>query len=166
MTIDNILFYVAFGIMALITLGAGVATVSARNVFHSGLFLVATFFGVAGLYLLLEAEFLAVVQVLIYIGAISVLILFAIMLTRGLMRPSPVAFNSQWPFALVLAVALFGAILLLAVRFPWPQFQATVTADLTAPLGAALIGPYVLPFEVVSVLLLAALIGAFVIARE
>ena len=166
MSLNDIIFGVAFTIMTLITLGGGIAAVSVRNIFHAALFLVMTFFGVAGIYLLLEAEFLAIVQILIYVGAISVLLLFAIMLTQGLMRKDQPSTNSQWGWALIMVLSLFGAIFLLAFQFPWPTAKAVVKGDMMANIGASLLTTYLLPFEVVSLLLLAALLGAFVIARE
>ncbi len=165
MSLTDVLWYVAFGTLATVTLIAGFMTVTLRNVLHAALALVGTFFGVAGIYLLLEAEFLAVVQVLIYVGAISVLILFAIMLTRGLMRTEG-GTNSQWATAAVLALALFLGMLLISLQGPWPAQPANIVGDLVPTLGTALLTTYVLPFEIVSVLLLAALVGALVIARD
>ncbi len=166
MSINDILFGLAFTIMSVITLSGGLAAVGVKNLLHAALFLVMSFFGVAGIYLLLEAEFLAVVQVLIYVGAISVLILFAIMLTRGLMRDSQSSHNTQWGWAALMVLLLFGAIFLLAFQFRWMQAGAKIEGDLLGNLGAQLVTTYVLPFEVISLLLLAVLIGAFVIARE
>ena len=164
--VTDLLFYVAFFVLATITLIAGLATVTLRNVFHSALALVGTFFGVAGIYLLLEAEFLAVVQVLIYVGAISVLILFAIMLTRGLMKPGESATNGQWATAAVMALFLFFGMLLISLQGPWPGTPVSITTDLIPALGTALLTTYVLPFEIASILLLAALVGALIIARD
>lgn len=166
MSINDVLFGLAFTIMALLTLGGGVAAVSVKNILHAALFLVMSFFGVAGIYLLLEAEFLAIVQILIYVGAISVLILFAVMLTRGLMRADQTSHNTQWGWAILISLLLFGTIFLLAFEFKWPVASAKISGDIMATLGTQLVTTYVLPFEVISLLLLAALVGAFVIARE
>lgn len=168
MSLDTFFFGLAFTVMALLTLSGGIAAVTVKNIFHAALFLVMSFFGVAGIYLLLEAEFLAVVQILIYVGAISVLLLFAIMLTRGLMRGEQSATNSQWGWALVLVLSLFGAIMLLALEFKWHVSNIAINADanILGEIGKQLVTTYLLPFEVVSLLLLAALVGAFVIARE
>ncbi len=167
MSLTGFFFYLTFFILAAGTLIAGLLTVTLRNVFHSALALVGTFFGVAAFYLLLEAEFLAVVQVLIYVGAISVLILFAIMLTRGLMRGSnETGVNAQWGIAALVAVFLFFGMFMIALQGPWPIQAQPITQDLTPGLGASLLTTYVLPFEIASVLLLAALIGALIIARE
>lgn len=166
MDLTQFFAYLAFIIIAALTVIAGFMTVTLRNVFHAALALVGTFFGVAALYLMLEAEFLAVVQVLIYIGAIAVLILFAIMLTRGLMRTPDSNINRQWAWAALAVATLFIGLLLIILQVPWVQNRTSITADLTPNLGTLLLTTYVLPFEVVSVLLLAALIGAFIIARE
>lgn len=166
MSINDLLFGLAFAIMGLLTLGGGIAAVSVKNILHSALFLVMSFFGIAGIYLLLEAEFLAIVQVLIYVGAISVLILFAVMLTRGLMLTAQSSHNTQWGWAMLVSLLLFGTILLLAFEFKWKVVGAKISSDILVPLGTQLVTTYVLPFEVISLLLLAALVGAFVIARE
>ncbi len=166
MSLTDVLFYIVFFILAGATLTAALLAVTLRNVVHSALALVGSFFGVAGIYLLLEAEFLAVVQVLIYVGAISVLILFAIMLTRGLMKPGESAVNGQWAAAAIIAMFLFMGMLLTAARGPWPINTTAITTDMIPALGTALVTTYVLPFEIVSVLLLAALVGALMIARE
>lgn len=166
MEITGIVGQIAFFLVAALTLVAGFMTVTLRNVFHAGLALVGTFFGVAGVYLMLEAEFLAVVQVLIYIGAIAVLILFAVMLTRGLMRNESSNINKQWAWAALAIVTLFLGMFLVILQVPWVQSGTAVYTDILPYLGTSLLTTYLLPFEVVSVLLLATLIGAFIIARE
>jgi NADH:ubiquinone oxidoreductase subunit 6 (subunit J) len=166
MSVNDLLYYIVFFVLAAVTLIAGLLVVTLRNVVHSALALVGALFGVAGLYLLLEAEFLAVVQVLIYVGAISVLILFAIMLTRGLMTSVQTGANTQWAAAALISVFLFGGMLLVAARGPWPVDTQAITTDLVPRLGTLLVTTYVLPFEVVSLLLLGALVGALLIARE
>lgn len=170
MSLNDALYYLVFFVLAAVTLIAGLLVVTVRNVVYAALALVGAFFGVAGLYLLLEAEFLAVVQVLIYVGAISVLILFAIMLTRGLMSTAQTGVNAQWAAAALIAVFLFLGMFLVAGRGPWPlntdPNTQKITTDLVPQLGTLLVTTYVLPFEVVSVLLLGALVGALLIARE
>ncbi|MBI3912889.1 MAG: NADH-quinone oxidoreductase subunit J, partial [Chloroflexi bacterium] len=108
MTISEFLTNFAFFVFAALTLVGALITVGARNLLHSALGLVVALVGVAAIYFLLEAEFLAVVQILIYVGAIAVLLLFAIMLTRGLMTGNLQAFNGQWIAAAIVAVLLFG----------------------------------------------------------
>jgi len=104
-TVDQILFLLA----ALVTLGAAITVVTARNLVHGALALIATFFGVAILFVLLQAGFLATVQVVLYIGAIAILIIFAIMLTRRVMQDSGPQTNQQWWLAALLSLALFAA---------------------------------------------------------
>jgi NADH:ubiquinone oxidoreductase subunit 6 (subunit J) len=164
--VNLILAQLVFFLFAALTLIAGFLTVTLRNVFHAGLALVGTFFGVAGIYLMLEAEFLAIVQVLIYIGAIAVLILFAIMLTRSLMQSHESNINRQWAWAALAISVLFLGMLLIILQVPWAYSGTAVYQDITPYLGTQLLTTYLLPFEAVSVLLLAALIGAFIIARE
>lgn len=161
-TISHLVFF----LVATLTLIAGLATVLLRNVFHAALALVGTFFGVAAIYLMLEAEFLAIVQILIYVGAIAVLILFAIMLTRGMMKSQDSNINGQWAWVALTVGVLFVGMFILILQVPWQLNPTAVYTDTTPYLGTALLTTYLLPFEVVSVLLLATLIGAFIIARE
>jgi len=158
--------FVAF---SLITVAGGLYTVVARNLFHSALGLVVALFGVASLYALLEASFLAAAQVLIYIGAIAILIIFAVMLTEGVMGKSPL--KDRWSYAVTIPVVLgLGAILITTLyRFNWPQgAPAAVPADSILKLGTELVDPnlFALPFEVASVLLVAAMIGSIYVARD
>jgi NADH-quinone oxidoreductase subunit J len=166
MSLTTVIAQLVFFLVAALTLIAGFMTVTLRNVFHAGLALVGTFFGVAAIYLMLEAEFLAIVQVLIYIGAIAVLILFAVMLTRTLMKSQDSNINGQWAWAALAIGVLFLGMFLVILQVPWVHSGAAVYLDLVPFLGTQLLTTYLLPFEVVSVLLLAALIGAFIIARE
>ncbi len=165
MTIPELLTYFAFFAFAALTLVGALVTVSLRNLFHSALGLVLALLGVAAIFFLLEAEFLAVVQILIYVGAIAVLIIFAVMLTRGLMTQNLPAFNGQWIAAAGVALFLFGTLFFVAIGTHWPVKEMTVTTDIPK-LGTELMTTYVLPFEVASLLLLAALVGEMVIARE
>jgi NADH-quinone oxidoreductase subunit J len=164
MTIQHILFIV-FGA---VTLGAGLMVVTRRNVFHAALFLILSFFGVAGLYVLLEAPFLAAVQLFIYVGGIAILIIFAIMLTRDMMNPNVAGRNRQWLASALVAVALCGVLVWAVLDHGWGATPGPVPEHSIALLGQALVDPqgFVLPFEVASVLLLVALIGAVTIARE
>jgi NADH:ubiquinone oxidoreductase subunit 6 (subunit J) len=168
MLTSQLLTYVAFFVLAALALIGGFLAVTLRNLVRAALGLILSFMGVAGVYFVLEAEFVAIVQVLIYIGAISVLILFAIMLTRGLMTSTETAENGQWVGAAFIAVLFFAilAFVALSTNWPVPATQAVIPADLIANLGTQLVTTYLLPFEAVSLLLLAALVGAIVIARE
>lgn len=157
---------IAFFLFSLIAIIGALLVVTTRRLFHSALALVLSFVGVAGLYILLEAEFLAAIQILLYVGAIALLILFAIMLTRHLMDPKARAFNEQWWIAALVAGFLFVILLAMILRVPWPVKEASVPPDLIENLGSSFVGEFLVPFEVVSILLMAALIGAIIIARE
>ncbi len=154
--------------VALITFGAAMMVVTVRNLVHAALALIVTLFGVAVLFALLEAGFLAVVQVVLYIGAIAILIIFAIMLTRRVMQDVGPQTNTQWWLGALLAVALFVALGWMVQQVQFPVTTATVPADSLNILGAALVDMnlYALPFEVASVLLIVALIGAIVVAGD
>jgi NADH:ubiquinone oxidoreductase subunit 6 (subunit J) len=157
---------VIFIILSVVTLGAAAMVVTSRNLFRSALWLVLAFFGIAAIFILLQAEFLAVVQVLIYVGAISTLIIFAVMLTRNMMDPKTQRFNEQWGIVAGFGALLFVILLALLTRLRWPVAAGPVPPDAIARLGEAFVGPYVVPFEVASVLLVVAMIGAIIIARE
>ncbi|GIV77129.1 NADH-quinone oxidoreductase subunit J [Litorilinea aerophila] len=159
---------VIFILIGLFTAVSALLVVVAPNLFHNALALVATFFGVTGLYVLLEAEFLAVSQVLIYVGAISTLITFAIMLTRGMMygRTSPT--NQQRLAAAIMAVLFFLVLAGLLVHVPWPVVGAELKAGeaIIADLGELFVTTYLIPFELMALLLLVALAGALMLARD
>ena len=159
MSLSLIVFY----LLGTICLGGAVGVVVARNVVHASLLLLLSLMGVAGLYLLLLAEFLALVQVLIYGGAITIVILFVIMLTR-VQEFRAMTDNPQWPLALVAAMAVFG--LLSASMIEGAPSESTRGSVGFAELGDSLFTQWAVPFEVASLVLLVALIGAIVIARE
>ncbi len=162
---------IVFIFVALITLGSALMVVTSPNLIHSALWLVVALFGIAIVFAILQAGFLAVVQVVVYIGAIAILMIFAIMLTRKLAQDAGPRFNENWGWAGAIAVILFGASVWMIAS--WPGFSVTAQAldpraDTLKDLGTALVSQngYVLPFELASVLLLAALIGSLVIAWE
>jgi NADH-quinone oxidoreductase subunit J len=159
---------VVFIILSLCALGGGLGVVFSRNLFRAALFLVLSFVGVAGFYVLLEAELLAMIQILVYVGAIAILIIFAIMLSRRLMSSETKAWNEQWLGGLVAAILLGVVLVFVLVSVNWVSIPSDVPADAISQLGQALVSPdhFVLPFEVASVLLLVALVGAVIIARE
>jgi NADH-quinone oxidoreductase subunit J len=140
--------------------------VSSRYMFYSALLLIASLFMVAGFYVLLQAPFLAAVQVLVYVGAIAVLIVFAVMLTEGMMSKTTRSWNEQWWVALLVALCLAAVLLYVVITATWQVSDAAPPAEPIAALGQTLMSTYVLPFEVASVILLMALIGAIIIARE
>jgi NADH-quinone oxidoreductase subunit J len=168
MTADHVIFLLA----AALTLGSAIAVVTVRNLVHAALALIVSLFGVAIVFVLLQAGFLAAVQVILYIGAIAILIIFAIMLTRRVMEDTGPQINQQWWLAALLSVALFAALIVVLRQVPGLQEAVPPTAlDTEAglrQLGAALVDPnqFMLPFEVASVLLLVALIGSIVIAGD
>jgi len=157
---------VIFILLGLITLGAALMVVLSRNLLHSALWLILTFFGIAGIFILLQAEFLAVAQILIYVGAISILIIFAIMLTRRVADPKRPRFNDQWGVVGGFAALLFVTLAAIVSRVAWPVAVGQVPADVIQQMGADFVGSYVVPFEVASVLLVVAMIGAIIVARE
>lgn len=163
------LSHVLFGLFGLLVLGGAIAVVTVRNLFHAALWLMLVFFGMAGLYVLLEAPFFAAAQLFIYMGAIGILLIFAIMLTRAFMRqPMPRA-NEQWWLAALLAAVLLGVMVFLILQNIRPNIMAEAVPESTIHiLGVTLVDPtgYALPFEVASVLLVMALIGAVTIVRE
>jgi NADH-quinone oxidoreductase subunit J len=165
MTAEQIIFI----IVGLITLVSALMVVTSRNLIHAALWLVATLFGVAVVYTLLNAGFLAVVQVVVYIGAIAILFIFAVMLTRKDSRDQGPQLNPNWWAGALVAVVVFAG--LMKLMMGWSGFTKVVSAipsgfDAIGQLGEALTSPnaYVLPFEVASVLLLAALVGAVYVA--
>jgi NADH-quinone oxidoreductase subunit J len=145
--------------------------VSARNILHAALWLVASLFGVAMLFALLQANFFAVVQVVVYIGAIAILVIFAVMLTRRVMQDSGSQVIRAWWLAAILAVVVFGGLVYMLSNWSgfWNHPPTLANADVPlVQLGLALVSPnaYMVPFEVASVLLLAALIGAIYVAFQ
>ena len=151
-----------FAIVAIFTLGGAVGVVATRNVVHAALFLLLSLLGAAGAYLLMFAEFLALVQVLIYGGAVTIVVLFAVMLTRSSEYPR-ITDNKQWPLGLITATVL--AVVLGAAFWLAPDVVAEPQAPAFTELGAALFTKWALPFEIASLVLLVALIGAIIIAR-
>ena len=160
---------ILFLVVALVTLYTALEVVTTNNLIHAALWLIATLLGVATMYVLLNATFLAVVQVMVYIGAIAVLMIFAIMLTRKVGEADEVQVNKNWPVAVVFGFLMFAGLAVIVIFSE--RGYATMPANVdpgkvVATLGQVLVSPnaYVLPFELASVLLLAALIGAIVVA--
>lgn len=163
---------IIFIILSIITIGTGVVVVTNRNLFHAALAMMGCFLGVSGLYVMLAMGFLAAAQLLVYIGAISILVIFAIMMTRRMMQTQETPYNSIWSAGLVTSVFVF-ALFSYVIMQTWSvddssrifATEATLN-NKVIELGAALVSSdlYVLPFELASILLLAALIGAVVVA--
>lgn len=160
---------IIFLIVGAATLLAALMVVTSRDLVHAALWLVATLFGVAIIYTLLNAGFLAVVQVVVYIGAIAILFIFAVMLTRRQAADTGPSMNDNWWVGALVAVFSFAGLTYMLQQ--WSGFSKMSTAipsgfDQIAQLGDSLTAAngYVLPFEVASVLLLAALVGAVYLA--
>ncbi|MCP4684595.1 MAG: NADH-quinone oxidoreductase subunit J [bacterium] len=157
---------IAFWILSAIVLISGLLVVSLKNIFHCALFLMLCLTGVAGIFILLHAEFLAAAQVLVYVGAVSVLMIFAVMLTSNLARKKIVQTNQNALVAFVSCVAfVVGALWLIKGTEVWKFATEALPANNTMTIGKLLMTEFMLPFEVVSVLLVAAMIGAIVLAR-
>jgi NADH-quinone oxidoreductase subunit J len=162
---------VIFILSAALIIASAVMVVTARNLIHAALWLISTLFGVAILFALLDASFLAVVQVVVYIGAIAIMFIFAVMLTRKELRDQGPQVNSSWPIAALFSALTLGGLFVLFTKwsgFNAPLGQIPPGSDTLMQLGVALTSPdaFVLPFEVASVLLLAALIGSVYVAMN
>jgi NADH-quinone oxidoreductase subunit J len=165
MTAEQIIFL----IVGAFTLLTGLMVVTSHNLIHAALWLVATLFGVAVVYALLNAGFIAVVQVVIYIGAIAILFIFAVMVTRKEMRDTSPQLNKGWWTGALVAVLTFSGLAFLLQGYSGFSKTAAILPsgfDAVGRLGDQLVSPnaYVLPFEVASVLLLAAMVGAVYVA--
>jgi NADH-quinone oxidoreductase subunit J/NAD(P)H-quinone oxidoreductase subunit 6 len=155
------LLLIALGAVAV---GSGVLVVSTAHLVRAGLWLVVTLAAVAGCYLVLGAELLAWVQVLLYVGAVVVLLLFAVMLTRAPIGASDDLDRPRWPGLLIGGGAGLGLAALFVAAYGWTRIQRPPTGT-AERLGEQIFSGWVLPFEVVGVLLLAALVGAIVVSR-
>ncbi|MDD5094149.1 MAG: NADH-quinone oxidoreductase subunit J [Dehalococcoidia bacterium] len=167
---------IAFWIFAIVGVIAAIGVVALRNLFRAALMLVLCFFTVAGIYASLSADFLAVAQVLVYMGAISVLIIFAVMLTKQLRSGNP--FSRAWPLALVTCACLMGLLIFGFVDTTWPSINASQVDAVnrvaenqptTGPISDALFNEnvgFLLPFELAATLILAAVLGAIALMRD
>ena len=155
-----------FMALAAIMLGGALLVVLGRNIIRSGLWMILSFAALAGIYALLGAPLVAAAQVLVYIGAISVLILFAIMLTQSKFGPAKLVFHHQAWAAALLAVFLVVILAVVIMSTTWPVVDAGPVAAATQAIARLLFGDYVLAFEVVSIVLLAAVIGGVFLAKR
>jgi NADH-quinone oxidoreductase subunit J len=163
--------HLIFLVTAVVTLASALMVVISKKLMHAALWLILTLVGVAVLFALLESRFFVMVQVIVYIGAIAILMIFAVMLTRNVMQDEKVQISKHWWIAAL--VAGFFCLAVLVTMSGWDGFQTQTRSvpaggeDLVA-LGKALVDPnaYLIPFEVASLLLLAALIGAVFLAME
>ena len=156
----------AFWIMAVIVVIAALGVIFLRNVFRAALSLVLCFITVAGLYITLSADFLAAIQILVYVGAISVLIILAVMMTRDVQKGSP---NNKMKLpAFLVAVVLLGIMIYTVTNNSWQIASESPLTPTTTPIAVQLFseGGFILPVEIGAMLILAAILGAIVIARE
>ncbi len=162
MTIKLAIFY----FLAAFTVWAAAVVVLGKNIVRAAVALIFTFCGMAALYVLLDAEFLAAVQVLIYVGGITILLLFAIMLTSRISSAAARVINDQVLLSAIAAAGLLVGLIYAGMR-GFPALSGPPRLPETAPfLGRALLTTYALPFEVVSILLLAGMVGAIILARK
>ncbi len=161
MTYEEGIFYV----VAAVTVVGALGVVLARSVVHAALFLILALLAVAAVYILLSAEFLAIVQVLIYGGAVIILVLFAMMITRVRDLPQPLD-GAQRPFAALAAGAFLGISILAAVSTDWPGETEKITVISLNEIGEALFRTWAIPFEIASLVLLVALMGGIILARS
>ncbi len=157
---------VIFYALAALTVGSAMLVAFSRNIVYSTFALLGAFMGVVGIYILLAADFVAMVQLLVYVGGILVLTIFAVMLTAGIADVT-VSNRAVGTGSALFTVGIAGIVMLYAIaRTQWHQVAAITPAPTTYAIGNAFLGEYVLPFEVASLVLLAALIGAIVISRH
>jgi NADH-quinone oxidoreductase subunit J len=155
-----------FLVIAVLMVAASVVVVTSRNVMHAALMLVAALAGSAGIFILLGAEFVAGVLVLVYIGAVIVLFLFGVMITRvGIGRSNTLDHSNPWPAAAI-AIATFAVLAGSAVAFFGDEEIDRLSTVRAGDIGTSIFERFVVPFEVVSFVLLAALIGGIVLARK
>jgi NADH-quinone oxidoreductase subunit J len=156
-----------FWVFGFVIVLSALMVVSLKNIFHCALMLIVCLAGVAAIYILLHAEFLAAAQLLIYVGAVSVLMIFAVMLTSQLTSHKIVQTNKNAMIAFLACLVFSGGIILLSTQSTaWLWSAQELPANNVETIGKLLMTEFMLPFEVVSVLMLAALIGAIVLARE
>lgn len=157
----------SFVILAFMMIGAALGVVLNYNIVHSAFLLGGVFISIAGIYLLLNADFVASAQVLIYVGAINVLILFAIMLVNKQQEFKPLP--STWirrTFTVLVCMGLFILLSTMALTTPWPYSSATPSSNTITLIGKYLFSDFLLPFELASVLLLMSMVGAIILARH
>ena len=161
-TFPDILFF----FFAALIVVCGCIVVFSRNIVHSGFSLLGTFTGVAGFYGLLSAHFLAAVQILVYVGGVLIVILFAIMLTRDIQNVSDSNPTQGFLPATLLGLIIATTLIFIALDYPWQTKPLAEVSPSVPLIGNALLDKYLIPFEVLSLLLLAALIGAVMLVRK
>jgi NAD(P)H-quinone oxidoreductase subunit 6 len=160
--LEQVIFYA----LAALTVGSAALVAFSRNIVYSTFALLGAFMGVVGIYILLAADFVAMVQLLVYVGGILVLTIFAVMLTAGI-GDVTVSNRAVGTGSAIFTVGIAALVMLYAIgRTQWHQAASVIPSSTTYAIGNAFLGDYVLPFEVASLVLLAALIGAIVISRH
>jgi NADH-quinone oxidoreductase subunit J len=156
-----------FAIIALLTVASAVAAMTLRNLVHCALSLTITFAGLAALYLQLNAQFVGFAQILVYIGAVAILIVFAILLTRGSEAPEQSIYSSSWIVGFTIALIVFAVLggMILTSKAVSPIIPPAPAATVRQ-IGDQLMNRYILPLEVIGLLLTAALIGAVILAMR
>jgi NADH-quinone oxidoreductase subunit J len=162
--IDMDLSTFAFGLMALITVGSAAVVVFANRLIHAVFALLFTFFGTAGLYVFLGADFVAGAQVMVYVGGILVLLLFGVMLTNKIYDMRILAERLNFKRSVLICGVGFGLLAWIMIRTQWKTVEVVEPASSTTEIGNLLMTSYLLPFEIAAMLLLAALIGASMLA--
>jgi NADH:ubiquinone oxidoreductase subunit 6 (subunit J) len=158
---------IVFAIIAAVTIAAAVAAMSLRNLVHCALALALAFAGLAAAYLQLGAQFVGFTQLLVYVGAVAILVVFAILLTRGSEPPQQSVLSTGWLAGIFVTVAVLGVLVYAISKSSVIQRTAPAEAEATVrQIGEALMNKFVLPLEVVGLLLTAALIGAVIIAMK
>ncbi len=165
MTFDSAFQIVFFWFFAILGIAGGIGLITQKNPVMAALSLILNFFSIAGLYLSLQAEFIAVIQVLVYAGAIMVLFLFVIMLLK-LQNEQNQQFDVMKGLAFLLGLAFLGELLLVMNSFMGKSVTGGFAMGKVEPIGMQMMTNYLFPFEMISVVLLAALIGAIVIAKK
>ncbi len=154
-----------FWIIAIFTLGSAILMVMLKNIFHSALYMVLTFIGVAAMYVMLQADFMAAVQILVYAGAIAIFIVFGIMLTqRGNMKQTNL-FAKHAALAGLVSLALIVINVIMVMKTKWPLSTAAPPEETVNQIADLMLNKFVVPFEVAAILLLVALLGAVIIAK-
>ena len=155
----------AFAALAIILVGSSLAVVLSKNLFHAVLWLALALTGTAGVFLLLDAEFLAAVQLLLYAGGIITIVVFAIVVTERLVGERLTQTNMRIGGGALIAAALFAFVVVVLGRHELPTARPEMPGDLTRTLGMAVLTRYMLPFELLAVLMLAGMLGAIYFAR-
>ena len=156
---------ITFAGLSIVLVGSALAVVLSKNLFHAVLWLALALTGTAGVFLLLDAEFLAAVQLLLYAGGIIPIVVFAIVVTERLIGERLTQTNMRIGGGALMAVVLLGFVATVVIRHPLPMTRPEMNGDLTRVLGQSVLTQYVLPFELLAVLMLAGMLGAIYFAR-